>query len=70
MEDTAFRRGDDSVAAKYFPLAKEGYCELLKQTGYTIETSVELFWSQEFKDYHKPDIPIGFIIRARKPAVS
>lgn len=70
VEDTVARRGNELVAAKYFPLSQEHYCELLKQTGYEIEASSYLFWSEEFKDYCKPDIPIGFTIKARKPSGS
>ena len=66
-KDTAMRRGKDSVAAKYFPLSRRQYCGLLKHAGYVMELSVDLFWSDRFKDYPNSDLPIGFALETGKP---
>lgn len=65
-EDTAVERGKDLVAAKYFPFSKDQYSRLLGHTGFEVEESVDLFWSEEFRDTRDPESPIGFIIKARK----
>jgi len=65
QEDIAVRKGQSLIAAKYFPLSKEQYCELLEQSGFEIETSVDLSASGEFRDTQRPDAPIGFILKAK-----
>jgi len=65
-EDVPIYRGDDLVAAEYFPISKDGYWRLLAEKGYDIRTSADLVKPECSRGILEPRQPIGFVIKAQK----
>ena len=68
--DTAVPRADHAVASPYYALTKDAYSTLLSRSSLLIEDSADLFYFPEFVGGDDPEQPIGFILKARKPATA
>jgi SAM-dependent methyltransferase len=64
--DVPVYRGDDLVAAQYFPVSKDGYWRLLAETGFDIRTSVDLFKPESSRGILEQLEPVGFVLKAQK----
>ena len=67
LRDTAVPRGDHAVAAPHFPLTKGTCSRLVLSTGFTVEESRDLLGFDEFRGDGDLEVPVGFILVARKP---
>jgi predicted TPR repeat methyltransferase len=65
-KDTPVSRGENLVAAEYFPMSKDGYWRLLAEIGYDIRASVDLFKPESSRGILEPPDPIGFVLKAQK----
>lgn len=64
-EDTAVPRGSEVVTARYFPSTKREYEDLLKQSGFCVEKTVDLSWSEQYAGDHAGE-SVGFVIESTK----
>lgn len=64
-EDTAVPRGKEAVTAPYFPCSKDEYKDLLKQSGFCVEKTVDLLWAEQYGSDQAGDA-VGFIIQGTK----